>query len=130
MRIYLAAPWDHRDETRVFAKVLKQAGHVITEPWWEHHNVGAYPYEAKGSDLDELVNQAWKDYAGVLTAQRVVVLQLAKSEGKAIETGLAIAHKIPICVYTPEGLYGNLFHYLPEIKKARTFVEVLYWLTP
>ena len=129
MRVYLAAPWDHRGDAAVFAAVLEERGHKITEKWWLHPDVGAYPHEAKGKDLDELINQAWRDFAGVITAERLVVLQLAKSEGKAVETGIALRERIPICVYTPEGLYGNLFHYLPEVKKVRTMEEVLVWLT-
>lgn len=128
MRVYLAAPWVAQDEAKLFAEAITGAGHKITEPWWNHPDVGVYPHAAHGKDLDELIKQAWRDWDGVLIADRVVVLQLAKSEGKAFETGLAMANRIPVCIYQPEGLYGHLFQYLPAVKKVHTIGEVLDWL--
>ena len=128
MRIYLAAPWDARDRVVEFASLLEQAGHSITEKWWLHHDVGAYPHTAVGKDLDELRHQAFKDILGVKNADRFVLLQLGKSEGKAVETGIALECRIPICVFSPEAIYGNLFHYLPQVKLTPRWQEVIEWL--
>src|SRR3990167_2826242 len=111
MKIYLAAPWVAKEEARWTAQRLVSAGHKITKPWWEHREVAGYPGPVKGPALDELIQQAWEDWEGVVSADRVVVLQLAKSEGKAFETGLAAAYRIPICVVSPSGEHGNLFQY-------------------
>lgn len=114
MRIYLAAPWVDKESARSASMQLEQDGHEISEKWWEHPEVVAYPQVAVGQALEELQQQAAKDIMGVMSADVVVVLQTSKSEGKAVEQGIAIAMGVPIIVVSSSGERGNLFHYLPE----------------
>lgn len=110
MNIYLAAPWANRDDAREAARHITEAGYDIMEAWWNH---------SESHDHDELVNQAYSDVAGIVRADTLIVLQLATSEGKAVETGIAIAQGIPVIVV---GKRANLFHHLDG---AVTVVETL-----
>jgi nucleoside 2-deoxyribosyltransferase len=124
MKIYVAAPWVARETAGLVASQLEQRGHVITERWWDHHDVGVYPGPAYGEDLAELRAQADRDIAGVESADVVVVLQLAKSEGKAVEQGIAIALGIPIVVYSPLNERGHLFHYREGVEIYNTLDDL------
>lgn len=108
MRIYIAAPWTHKTDAARVASLLETAGHTITKRWWEHCEVPGY-LTADHSNDDELTEQALQDIDGVLTADVFVLLNYEKSEGKAVETGIALAVGIPIIVV---GGRSNLFHYL------------------
>ena len=101
--IYLAAPWVDREYAKSVSTTLVSAGFSITEPWWDHPDT---------TNNEELQEQAWKDFLGVISADCVIVLNTSKSEGKAVETGLALARKIPVIVV---GEPTNIFHHLPEI---------------
>ena len=120
MKIYLAAPWPHRGDAATAALAIEAAGHTITEPWWTHPEC---------DDHDELVRQAMKDIEGVAAADFVIVLQLAQSEGKAAETGMAMMMAKPIVIVNPNWVAatyqergGNLFHHLltvvPTLEEA------------
>jgi nucleoside 2-deoxyribosyltransferase len=120
MRIYLAAPWAHREDMPTISEQLEAAGHYITWKWWET------PDLKEGSIFDgELMKQAGKDMQGVIDADVLVVLNSAKSEGKAVEQGLAIAYKKPIIAVGKlgDGTAKNVFHYLPNYRWVETVDE-------
>lgn len=121
MRIYLAAPWVFKDEAARAGALLESAGHIITKKWWEHREVPGYIHPPDVSN-DELMFQAAEDLAGVFNAQVMVLLNFAVSEGKAVETGLALAYGTPIIVV---GVRSNLFHYLPGVTFAKSIEEVI-----
>lgn len=125
--VYVAAPWTCKAEARKFALKLEDHGHDITERWWQHREVDSYPSLVL-TDVAELREQADRDLAGIDDADAVVVLQLAKSEGKAFETGYAYNAEKPICVVIGRE-YGNLFQVMPKITLVSTFDEVLRWLS-
>lgn len=113
MNIYLAAPWVDRERAALEAVKLEAAGHEITEKWWEHEDT---------TDHDELVEQAKLDVVGVLAADMLVLLNTQKSEGKAVETGIAIMCCIPIAVV---GERTNLFHHLDDVTLFNSVEEVI-----
>lgn len=100
LRIYLAAPWANRNDAAAEGRKIEARGHTITEPWWNH---------PESTDREELVRQAQRDIEGIVAADFVIVLQLALSEGKAVETGIAMALMKPIVVVNPSGQPANLF---------------------
>lgn len=110
MRIYIAAPWDHKAEACAAATQLEAAGHTITKKWWEHPEVAGFL--RNDDDNDELAIQAVEDISGVWNANVFLLLNMAPSEGKCVETGLALAYGTPIIII---GQRSNLFHYLPGI---------------
>lgn len=109
MRIYIAAPWVEREKLPAIARVFEGAGHTITERWWEHEDVPNYPHHTTEAEDKELGNQATRDLLGVFMADAVVLINSAKSEGKAVETGLAIAAGMPVIVVGPR---SNIFHWM------------------
>lgn len=110
LKIYVAAPWLHRETARSASELLKAAGYQITREWWEHENVIA-DNDLKRAKI--LAEQAFKDLHGVQTADLMVVLNSAKSEGKAVEQGVAIDMEIPIVAVGERGVVtSNIFHYL------------------
>ena len=121
MRVYLAAPWSYRSSAAVEASKLEKAGHVITEPWWHHQDVNG-----DDSASDELLLQARKDLAGINNADVFVLLNLAKSEGKAVEMGIALAYQMPIFAVGKRGEHSaNVFHYLPQVQWFGSVEEVI-----
>lgn len=122
MRVYIAAPWVCRDQAREAGEKFKAAGVEITEEWWNHENV---EQKFDGSDeshiKNELKSQALKDVMGVFAADRFILLNIQKSEGKAVEQGMALAWSIPIIAV---GNFGsNVFHYLDNQYKFVGSVE-------
>ena len=116
MNIYVAAPWAHREQAKTAADAFVAAGHTIAEEWWNHRDVGVYPHSAEGEALAELQRQGIDDLTSLYQADVMVVLQLAISEGKAFEQGVAYNLDKPIIVISPNGDRGNLFHYLPRYR--------------
>lgn len=106
MRIYVAAPWIDRDRARDVAKQLTEMGHTVTHNWWDHD----FPWE----DHPNLQKCAQDDVKAVRTADFVLLLNSSKSEGKAVEQGLAIAYNIPIAAVDLGSDSKNVFHHLPN----------------
>lgn len=111
MKVYVAAPWTHRTFAAAFAERLAAYGHTITRDWWTH--------EGGEDEFDILREQAIEDMNAVRKADAVVVLQLAKSEGKAAETGAAIALGIPVIALIYDKP-GNIFHRHPGVQMVYT----------
>jgi len=137
LKIYLAAPWVHRAEAKTAADQFEAAGIRIVSHWITKHLDSA---AAGGLDksLDVLHTEADEDISDILDADGMVVLQLAKSEGKAFEQGYYAClndmaekdHKIVLV--TPYGERGNVFQYLRDMYIVVPTVdcaiqEVLTW---
>lgn len=98
--IYLAAPWVRREEARLVRDRLVAAGYEVTSRWLDID-------ETKTTETIEAEN----DVYDILTAELMVVLNLEKSEGKAVEQGIAIAINTPLYLV---GEKSNVFHHLPN----------------
>jgi nucleoside 2-deoxyribosyltransferase len=111
------------------AEQLESAGHRITLKWWLYENV-----EAEGSEKAAFLRQcALDDMQGVFDADVLVLINSAKSEGKAFEQGLAVAEGIPIIAVGELGAVSkNTFHYLdsytwvPTVQDAVTKLETIF----
>lgn len=121
MEVYVAAPWTDRWKASAFAARCEAHGHTITRKWWE--------YEAGNEEHEKLREQAIADFDAVAKSEAVVVLQLNKSEGKAAETGYAIAHDLPVVVVTYDDGAGNIFHHHPAVQMVKTENDALAALT-
>lgn len=109
MKIYIAAPWIDREAMPAIATRFENDGHTITHKWWEAENTPESPEAVKIHS-----GHAFDDWNGVVSADTLVLLNTSKSEGKAVEQGLAIASDIPIVAVGQRGaLSKNVFHYLP-----------------
>lgn len=108
MRIYIAAPWLRRTEARLAARSFRDAGFDVISRWLEHPGD---PNDSLGYSLsdEDVQQQAREDWQDVADADVLVVLNLEKSEGKAVETGIAIANGIPfICVGPRTNVFQTL----------------------
>ena len=121
MKVYVAAPWKHRPEAAEAGRKLEAAGHIITEKWWEHKDVTINGTIVE--DAAELTRQALLDIRAVQRADAFILLNLAYSEGKCVELGLALADEIGIIAVGKPGL--NVFHYLPEVHWVETVEDAI-----
>lgn len=110
MRVYVAAPWVRKTDAINAGKVLETEGFEVTSRWFFHEGD---PTDSTGIKCDDgaIIAQALEDIEDVLSADVVLILQLEKSEGKAVETGIAIANDIPFIVV---GDRSNIFQTLSE----------------
>ena len=114
MKIYLAAPWTHKDAARAVATDLTTNGHTITTRWWDHRDVPGYRSPTcSEEEFAELAEQATLDLEGVTMADVFVLLNTGVSEGKAVEMGYALSLGIPIICVGPR---SNLFHYCDMVE--------------
>jgi nucleoside 2-deoxyribosyltransferase len=122
VKIYIAAPWIKKQEAIAVGEQFKAAGHEITSRWFYHEGD---PNDSAGvtATNERIQVQANEDIKDVLRADTLVVLNLAKSEGKAVETGIAIANNIPVVSVGPR---SNIFQALG--KEVDTVEEAIEYL--
>lgn len=113
-RIYLAAPWAQRHAAQIARTQLEAAGHTVPCRWLD---------VADGADS---VLEAQHDVEDLRACEVLVVLNLAMSEGKACETGMALALCMPV-ISVGDG--ANIFLTLPEVIRVRTLAEAISALT-
>jgi nucleoside 2-deoxyribosyltransferase len=99
--IYVAGPWKHRDDVSAIAAQFEAAGFAISHRWWD--------FDGNDADSTYLRECAVKDVLGVMGSDVLVVVNAEMSEGKAVETGIAIALDKPIVII---GERSNIFHHL------------------
>lgn len=119
-RVYLAGPWVEREKAAEWSKLLEDAGFEITHKWWKYDGEG----ESKESP-EFLESCARSDVNGVATADVVIVINSVKSEGKAVETGMAIAWRKPVCLIGKKAI--NIFYNLNFLYKVDTINEAIEW---
>lgn len=113
MKIYVAAPWVRKAEARQAAEALLAQGHEITSRWkWLH---------GESEDQAVLAQEAQNDIDDIHEADALVLLNLEKSEGKAVETGYALASYKPVIVL---GGRSNIFHHLPRVLHVSTMDQL------
>ena len=116
IRVYLAAPWSHKADALVALLALEAAGFEVVSHWIQYHGDGA-------NDA-ELQAQAVEDYAEVVAkADAFVILNLALSEGKAFEFGVAYRHKLPCVVVGSRE--RNIFYNLPGVIRVETVEDAI-----
>lgn len=108
MKVYVAAPWVRKQEAIAAGEQLKAAGFEVTSRWFYHEGD---PNDSTGINEEpyRIRLQAWEDIRDVRSADALVVLNLELSEGKAVETGIAIAADIPMVFV---GRRSNIFQTL------------------
>lgn len=120
--VYLAAPWVRRNEAIAAGELLTAQGMVVTSRWFHH---AGDPTDTTGSRLDivEVRQQAREDVLDVKRADYVVVLNLERSEGKAVETGIALANGIPvISVGKRSNIFQTLCHEVDTLDEAISII--------
>lgn len=128
MKIYVAAPWAEKQCARKAATVLTEAGHVITSDWlnegerdYGNGYYGALDHRCSDHAVD-LQERAIQDISDIRQSEAMVLLNAHKSEGKTVETGMAIILGIPVFVV---GKPTNVFHYLDLVRCYDSLEEVI-----
>lgn len=126
LKIYLAAPWSHRRyAAEVAAPQLRADGFTVVSRW---HDEWATRGDGDATE-PELIAEALKDIEDVQRADAMVVLNFSKSEGKAVEQGLALARRIPIVVvgteYTHVFQHLAIFELVPDLQTASIILGYL-----
>ena len=114
--MYVAAPWLHKADALVAQTQFEAAGFEVVSHWIQYHGDGA-------NDA-ELQAQAVEDYAEIVAKTNAfVILNLALSEGKAFEFGVAYRQKLPCVVVGSRE--RNIFYHLPGVLQVETVEEAI-----
>jgi len=73
----------------------------------------------------KLRGHAQDDFRGAASAEALILLSSAKSEGKATEQGIALAKGIPIIAVGKRGEFSNIFHYLHNYRWVASVEEAI-----
>lgn len=111
-RLYVAAPWADQASGRAVRAALTTAGFVVQARWLDLNQQASH-------DLADQARVDWDDLCG---AEGLVVVNTRLSEGKAVETGIALARGIPVVVI---GARTNVFHHLPTLRVVPTVWEAI-----
>lgn len=129
MNIYIAAPFIEKDKMPEIASRLEAMGNTVTHRWWDVEGV---PNEDEKCSVEDCRKHAELDRKGVEEAELVLLVNSTKSEGKAVEQGIAIANNIPIIAVGKLGEhsknvfhYMNLYHWVDDLEKAYTVIEFI-----
>lgn len=126
LKIYIAAPWVRKEDAKKYAATVERMGYAVTSRWFHHDG---NPGDSSGSTApkERIIKQAHEDIEDIHNSHGLIVLNLERSEGKAVETGIALEIGIPIASVGPR---GNIFLALCEecetIEEAVEYLEN-YW---
>jgi hypothetical protein len=125
IKVYVAAPWKHRLAARSAAAELTAAGFDVISRW---HEAGGLWDESDstsaGSNPDVSQREAEMDFFDVFRSDAMLVLNIEKSEGKAVEQGLAHALDMPIFVVGTERF--NVFQWRANVKLFDSLHAAMY----
>jgi nucleoside 2-deoxyribosyltransferase len=115
MKVYVASSFYRKNDVRAIHRVLREAGHEVTEDWTAADAAGL-----EGVALANYLRRgAEADIRGVLTADVLVILHDDRGRGMATEFGVALAREIPVIVigaHSPSDYeMKNVFYHLCEI---------------
>jgi len=127
VKVYVAAPWVRKSDAIAAGQQLEKNGFEVTSRWFHHEGNPSDP-TGSTSPLESIQDQARQDIDDVLRADVLVVLNLEKSEGKAVETGLAIGASIPVISV---GSRSNIFQTLGvEVQTLEDAIFTIHELYP
>lgn len=128
MKLYLAAAFSRRDEMRVVAKELYQAGYTITSRWIE--NTPQVIKDRRGKMEDAFMDVQDLRAADVLVRfsdnleQPTIPAKLG-SGARMFEFGMAWERGIPVVVV---GGKQNIFDNLPNVTHVKSLEELKQYL--
>ena len=114
-KVYIAAPWIHRDQARVIKHQFIAAGFRVSSTWIDGH----------GDTDDELRlrAEAEQDYDDIVGSDIFVIINSAPSQGKATELGFALEAGIPVILVGDRT--GNIFYHLYSVNQVDTIEEAI-----
>lgn len=109
MRVYIAAPWKHKERAKEVKAQVLAAGIEVSSRWIDFEADPAIIYDYPEQVMEQ---EAEKDFEDILNSTHMLYLNLEKSEGKATELGMAIMCALPI--YVVGGKQNNVFLHMSE----------------
>lgn len=133
MKVYLAAPYAARAQIKGYADELEQIGYEVVATWLdETHEIGAGTVAAATDLTDHQADQhAQTDLYDLARAHLFIAFTGAvcdlvggtsTSGGRHVETGYALAKKIPVIVV---GEPENVFHRMHHVRVYPTWHDAL-----
>lgn len=124
-RLYVAGPWADRPYVNEQAQKLRDAGYTVDARWLTIHAEGDGDLNNEDPANQEFYReQALNDIEDLLQADALFLVNTQKSEGKAVETGIAIATLKPTVMV---GKRTNVFHTL-NIPRFDTTEDAIVWM--
>jgi nucleoside 2-deoxyribosyltransferase len=124
LKVYLAAPYQKKEDIRNYAKELRSLGIEVTSRWIDEPDKPNV--QLKDVDAAMLRLYAGHDVADVQAADVFVLFtdptKTIIRQGRTVESGLAIAFGMPIVAVGLE--FENIFHYLPQFTHFETWYDV------
>ena len=124
MKVYIAAPWKHKETAKKVKAQVEAAGDEVISRWIDFEVDPNTQYDYPDQVMEE---ESRKDVEDILNADEVLYLNLEKSEGKATELGMALMRNIP--VFVVGGKQNNVFLHLGEdygvyhLESVEDFIE-------
>jgi nucleoside 2-deoxyribosyltransferase len=122
--VYLAGPWANRDSVRIARERFRSVGIQVNSQWLDVPIIEGAGNDAasQASAGYNMADEAHRDLDDIDHSDLMVVMNLSKSEGKAVETGIALAKEMQVIVV---GERSNVFHYLPQVIVVETVEEAI-----
>lgn len=119
-RYYLAAPFRRREEAKEVRELInKTMGWTCEASWIDTHLAN------ESATIEQLATEADEDLGDIMASDMFILLNSELSEGKAVETGYALAEGIPIVVIGDVSPTRNVFLYLPGVSRFDTVEDFL-----
>lgn len=122
MKVYLAAPYVHKEQIKVYAARLRELGIDVTSSWLEE----PHSPTTQVNELSHEENQryAQQDIFDVLCADLLVFFTDPTKSivrgGRHVEFGVAVglneATSAPMPIFVVGADYENIFHHLPYVR--------------
>lgn len=126
VKIYLAAPWVHKENAKAVRDQFVAAGIEVTSRWLDFHGQSGAEW-----DPEVLEREAVNDLEDICAADGMVILHSAVSEGKSFEQGFFLGaskllgknNKMIVVLAEDFGRSHNIFHYIRDIYDVVPTVE-------
>lgn len=125
LKVYLAAPYQFKDQMNVCAEQLRRLGIEVTSRWLkEPHQPNTQLGEVSTEEKQKYALQDLDDiYAADVFVLFTDSTKTIIRAGRHVEFGIAVNQGMPIIVVGSE--YENIFHYLPSIRHVNTWDDAI-----
>ncbi len=125
LKVYLAAPYRHKERIKEVAAELRASGITVTSRWLEE------PYKSTISPIDlpyetnrhyamqDIEDVSAADVLVLFTDPTKTIFRAGRHVEFGIAVGLGLSRPFPIFVVGPE--HENIFHYLGQVQHFETW---------
>lgn len=127
LKIYLASPFEDRDEMLALKEALEARGAIVTSTWLTPVDGNEMNMAAINGKFNECRCRAIKDIEDIVAADVMVLRKplekhkVPTTGGHHVELGICRGIGKPVIIY---GARENVFHYMPGVQVVETFEEL------